>query len=72
MLGSQAEGSTSADGLSLLTARSDTMRAYTSASKGGRKVLGTWSTDWPTTPKSMTAATAMPLWCYLRKVTSRP
>lgn len=70
-LWSQAEESAGANRLSLLTACSDTMRAYTSASKGGQKVPATWSTDWPTTLKLTTAATVTPLWCYSRKVTSR-
>ena len=47
----------------------DTTLAYISALKGGRKVLETWSMAWPTMLKSTTAATAMQLWCYSRKVT---
>lgn len=47
---------------------SDIMLASISASKGGQKVLETWSTAWPTMLKLMTAATVTRLWCYSRKV----
>lgn len=49
--------------------RSGITPAFISASREGPREPGTWSTAWPTTPKSTTAATAMPPWCYSREVT---
>lgn len=62
-------GTANADGLSPLLLYSDTTPAYTSALKGGQKVLEIWSMAWPAMLKLMTAATVTQLWCYSRKVT---